>query len=98
MELFTDDIIRRLLATSLKTARYDGKSWSDDGPGPGSKHGEFIDWLTIGNQAESVALDVERIRNHPLVPRDIAIYGYIYQVESGRLVQVPEASALGRAS
>ncbi len=98
MELFTDVIIRDLLKKSLKTARYDGKEWSDDGPGPGSRHAEYIDWLTIRNQSESVATDVERIRTHPLVPKEIPIYGYIYQVETGRLVQVPEAVAIGRAS
>jgi carbonic anhydrase len=98
MELFTDEIIRGLLAKSLKTSKYDGQRWADDGAGNGSRHGEYIDWLTIKNQGESVALDVERIRSHPLVPREIPIYGYIYQVETGRLLQVPEAVALGRAS
>jgi carbonic anhydrase len=98
MELFTDEIMRDLLARSLKTAKYDGARWTDDGAGPGSRHGELIDWLTIRNQAESVALDVERIRSHPLVPREIPIYGYIYQVETGRLVQVPEASPGARVS
>jgi carbonic anhydrase len=98
MELFTDDVMRELLASSLKTSKYDGRRWTDDGAGPGSRHGEFIDWLTIKNQAESVALDVQRIRVHPLVPREIPIYGYVYQVETGRLVQVPEAAAAGRAS
>ena len=34
----------------------------------------------------------------PLVSKEIPIYGYIYQVESGRLVEVPEASAVGQAS
>ena len=33
--------------------------------------------------------DVTRIRNHPLVPAPIPIYGYIYDVASGRLVEVP---------
>lgn len=98
MELFDDETMRGLLASSLKTSSYDGKRWRDEGQGPGSRHGEFIDWLTIKNQAESVALDVERIRTHPLVPRDIPVYGYIYQVETGRLVEVPEASAIGRAN
>jgi carbonic anhydrase len=37
-----------------------------------------------------VATDVERMRRHPLVPRDTPIYGYIYSVESGRLVEVPD--------
>jgi carbonic anhydrase len=96
MELFTDTIIRDLLSSSLKTASYDGAAWSDSGQGPGSRQGDFIDWLTIRDQASSVTTDVERIRNHPLVPPEIRIHGYIYQVEHGKLVEVPEATAIGR--
>jgi carbonic anhydrase len=96
MELFTDEIIRDLLANSLDTATIEGGKWKDVGKGPGSHQGEFIDWLTIKDQARSVTTDVERIRNHPLVPKDIPIYGYIYQVESGALVEVPTATAAGR--
>ena len=33
-----------------------------------------------------------RIRNHPLVPGWIPIYGYVYDVRSGRLLEVAEAS------
>ena len=40
---------------------------------------------------------VQRIRNHPLVPGNIPIYGYIYDVKSGKLVEVPAATAAGRA-
>jgi carbonic anhydrase len=97
MELFTDEIMRGLLASSLKTAAYSGGAWSDGGAGPGSRQGDFVDWLTIRNQTESVTIDVERIRTHPLVPREIPIYGFVYQVESGRLIEVPEATAIGRA-
>jgi carbonic anhydrase len=39
-----------------------------------------------------------RIRHHPLVPNDIPIYGYIYDVKSGKLVEVPEATTAGKAS
>jgi hypothetical protein len=84
--------MRALLASSLKTARYDGTAWKDAGVGPGSRQGDYIDWLTIRNQAESVATDVERIREHPLVSREIAIHGYVYEVETGRLVEVPAIS------
>ena len=98
MELFTDDVIRGLLARSLDTASIDASGWHDHGKGPGSRQGDFIDWLTIRNQPESVITDVERIRNHPLVPRSIAIHGYIYQVETGRIVEVPAASAIGGAA
>jgi len=97
MELFTDETIRGLLASSLKTASHDGQAWKDPGTREGSRQGDFIDWLTIRDQAESVTTDVERIRTHPLVPGDIPIYGYVYQVESGRLVEVPDATQAGRA-
>ena len=41
--------------------------------------------------------DVRRIREHPLVPVGIPIYGYVYDVHSGRLEEVKEATAAGRA-
>jgi len=97
MELFTDEIMRDLLASSLKTATFDGKVWRDTGPGPGSTEGQFVDWLTIKEQSKSVTADVKRIRNHPLVPGDIPIYGYVYHVTTGRLVEVPEATVAGKA-
>jgi carbonic anhydrase len=98
METFTDDVMRGLLAQSLKTATVDASGWHDSGQGPGSSEGAYIDWLTIKDQADSVRADVRRIRNHPLVPADIAIYGYIYDVKSGRLNEVPEVMKLGKAA
>src|SRR2546427_819386 len=47
METFTDEVMRRLLASSLKTASIDQSGWHDAGSGSGSTEGEFIDWLTI---------------------------------------------------
>jgi carbonic anhydrase len=98
METFTDDVMRGLLAKSLKAATIDAKGWHDTGNGPGSAEAVYIDWLTISDQATSVCADVKRIRNHPLVPSDIPIYGYIYDVKTGRLVEVPEAAKIGKAS
>jgi len=69
METFTNEIMRDLLAQSLQTASFDGKQWRDEGVGPGSTSGEFIEFLTIQDQVKSVRDDVERIRNHPLVPK-----------------------------
>lgn len=97
METFTDDIMRRLLNSSLKTASIDASGWHDSGQGPGSAEGNYIDWLTIPNQEQSVLEDVTRIRNHPLVPRDIPVYGYIYDCKSGRLIEVPSATEAGKA-
>lgn len=97
METFTDEIMRDLLASSLKTASIDASGWHDSGEGPGSTEGQFIDWLTIKDQASSVTADVRRIRNHALVPKTIPIYGYIYDVKSGKLIEVPDATAAGKA-
>ena len=98
MELFTDDVMRGLLAQSLATASFDGKQWTDPAGGGGSHAGEFIDWLTIKNLAESVVIDVEQIRRHPLVPRSIPIHGFVYEVTTGRLIEVPRATEPGRAA
>jgi carbonic anhydrase len=34
---------------------------------------------------------------HPLVPQDIPIYGYVYDVKSGKLMEVAKATEVGRA-
>ena len=97
MEFFTDEVMLGLLASSLETAALDASGFHDVGKGPGSTEGEFIDWLTIQDQVKSVTADVRRIRNHPLVPKGIPIYGYIYDVKTGKLVEVPEAKEAGKA-
>jgi len=80
---------------SLETAVLGADGFSDVGPGPGSKAGDFINWLTISDQRESVVDDVRRIREHPFVPGRIPIDGFIYQVETGELIEIAEASAVG---
>ncbi|TFD67725.1 beta-class carbonic anhydrase [Cryobacterium ruanii] len=95
MEFFTDDVIRGLLANSLDTAALGEAGFYDIGTGPGSAEAKYIDWLTISDQASSVLEDVERIKAHPLIPRNIPIHGYIYDVASGRLIEVPAATAAG---
>jgi carbonic anhydrase len=91
MEFFTNEVMRGLLANSLETAALTDQGFQDVGQGPGSHAGEYVEWLTIRDQAQSVRDDVQRIREHPLVPENIAVYGYIYDVTSGRLLEVPEA-------
>lgn len=98
METFTGEVMRGLLEKSLDTAIIDAKGWHDVGKGPGSTEGEYIDWLTIDDQERSVVRDVRRLRAHPLVPGYIPIYGYVYDVTTGRLREVPEATRAGRAT
>jgi carbonic anhydrase len=92
MEFFTDEVMRGLLANSLETAELGAQGFRDVGKGPGSAGGQFIDWLTIKDAKQAVVDDVTRIRRHPLVPKTIQVYGYIYDVKTGKLVEVEEAT------
>ena len=98
MELFCDEIMSDLLEDNLTTASFDGKQWSNPNHGGGCAAGHFIKWHTIRTQDESVIQDVRRIREHPLVPRNIRIYGYIYDVTTGRINEVTTATEAGRAA
>jgi carbonic anhydrase len=98
MEFFDDEKMRELLGHSLETAELASDGFRDIGSGPGSSEARYIDWLTISGREQSVLEDVSRIRAHPLVPARIPIYGYVYDVKTGRLVEVPDATAVGRAS
>ncbi len=98
MEFFTNQVIRDLLNSSLETAELTASGFQDIGKGPGSRAGEFIEWLAIPDQKQAVVDDVLRIRHHPLVPRSIPIYGYVYDVKSGRLIEVETATEAGAAS
>jgi carbonic anhydrase len=96
METFTDETMRELLRKSLRTAEFKGGRWVDPGVNEGRPDGDFIDWLTIGNQEDSVVADVRHIRTHPLVPHDIPIYGYVYDVKTGMLREVARATEVGQ--
>ena len=97
MEFFTSELMGDLLASSLETAQLGANGFTDIGKGPGSADGRYINWLTISDQAGAVVEDVARIRNHSLVPGGIPIYGYVYDVRTGRLVEIPEATQVGKA-
>ena len=98
MEFFSDDVMRGLLEQSLETAELGPDGFRDIGSGPGSTEAKYIGWLTISNRDQSVIEDVARIRAHPLVPRTIPIYGYVYDVKTGQLIEIPDATKAGRAS
>jgi carbonic anhydrase len=57
-----------------------------------------INWLTINHGLfDSVLEDVVKIRNHPLIPSNIPIYGFIFDVITGDLIPVPKAMKAGKA-
>ena len=96
MELFSDETMAGLLEDDLATAQFDGKAWSNPHHHGGHAAGHFIKWHTIKDQATSVTQDVRRIREHPLVPAAIPIYGYVYDVKTGKLNEVKAATQAGK--
>jgi carbonic anhydrase len=98
MEFFTHEAMHGLLASTLETAELTSNGFRDGDHGPGSNAGEYIEWLTVQDRKQAVIDDVERIRNHLLVLKSIPIYGFVYDVGSGKLMDVEGASAIGRAA
>jgi carbonic anhydrase len=83
---FTDEIIRDLLSKSLSTASVDENGWKMSEEAVLKKQIIFL--LTIADQTESIIEDVRRIKDHPLVPTNIPVYGYIFDVKSGKLIEI----------
>src|SRR5579863_5323982 len=98
MEFFSNEVMRGLLASSLETAELTPSGFRDVGRDPATTAGEQVDWLTIKDQKQAVLDDVERIRTHPLIPKSIPIYGFIYDVQSGKLSEVEGAQDAGKAA
>lgn len=96
METFNNDTISGLLKENLESATVDENGWRNLKNGGGSPEGRFINWLTIEKQEASVLEDVKRIRNHPLVSKTVSIYGFVFDVKSGKIIEVPDATAAGK--
>ena len=60
------------------------------------KNSSNINWLTFKDNKQSLLEDVLTLRNHPLIPKSISIYGYIYNCSSGILEEVKEATLVGQ--
>lgn len=81
MESFTNEKMNEIFKQNLKKEH--------------AVEAKFIDWLTIDDQEKSVVDDVARIKGHPLVPDDVSVYGFIFDVKTGKLIEVEEASKIG---
>ena len=47
-----------------------------------------IDFLPFGDLEQSVRDDVELIRSSPLIPNDVNVHGFVYDVKTGKLNEV----------
>lgn len=56
--------------------------------GAAEDEGKKIDWLTFKDLEGSVRDDLQIIKKSPLIPDNITVYGFIYDVHSGALTEV----------
>lgn len=59
----------------------------------GHSAGTDASWMTLGaitDQESTVRADVHRVRSHPLVPEDVLVGGFIYDVDTGLLNPVTD--------
>ena len=75
-----DDIMHGFLAESLNGDGVDEAVEVTDG--------NRADWLTLSDTVAAVATEVQRIRNHPDVPAEVRVHGYLYERLTARLIRV----------
>ena len=82
----------KLISENSKSAFYDGKIWINKV----KKHldkkklsiAKKMSWYNFRNLNYSLQNDLKSIRNNLLIPKNIKIFGFIYHVESGKLLYV----------
>lgn len=77
-----------LLSDKLKSKGIDLEDVSIDPALPELKlsQGAFSKWIkTFTNVDETCLKQVELLRSSPLIPEDVVVHGYIWEVETGRL-------------
>jgi carbonic anhydrase len=77
MALLSDELCRELLAGA-----------DDRHLDPPKSKSRVIDWPAIHDRQSILRADLQRIRQHPLMPAGVALRGYLHHVETGRLVEV----------
>lgn len=62
----------------------------------GAEAASQICWESIENEPDALIEDVHRLRRHPLIAAEIPIHGLLLDVETGELIEVPDAIDLGQ--
>ena len=88
METVTNEIMANLLSDNLDKKDADNDEGGKVGHGKDSDQDLSIDWLTISDRKKSILEDVRMIREHPLVSDAVSVYGFLYDVHTGKLEEV----------
>ena len=61
----------------------------------GTADAENITWRSITGEPEALVNDVTRLRSSPLIAPEIPIYGFLMDIETGGIIEVPQAITAG---
>lgn len=92
MESVTNEIMADLLSRSSQPATFENGRWHVQADGTGSNAGSQIDFLPIENHIEVLIKDVQKLCENPLIPKFITIYGFIFDVKTGKLNAIEKAT------
>jgi CheY-like chemotaxis protein len=89
-KILSDDDIRHLLGLDDTDAAHHGTKWWHVRKSAGTP--ADIQWLTFSDLTRSIVENLGRIRNHPLAPASVTIYGFICHIHHGALEHVPQGN------
>lgn len=95
MVSFTNEEMHALMKESLGPSRHTEKGWENTTSEVGAGADVTMDFMPFADPVESLIEDVRKLRAHPLVSPKIPIYGYMYDIETGALTEIKEASEVG---
>lgn len=87
--------LSRLFENSLEPAVQTGHDWKNTQEEGESYQGHAMRFYTFSDPVESLIEDIRILRSHPLVSSHIPIYGCLYDIETGKLSEIKEASRAG---
>ena len=91
----TDEQIAQLLEASLSPAKDEGNGYTNTGSVPGRPEGRSVKWGTISTEPDALVADVKTLRDHPLIPGNIPIFGLMFDTDTGVLSPIAEAIEAG---
>ena len=80
--------VQRILVVQHTRCAMASASEADIQERVGERLGQDASWLTVGaitDQHQALRADVRRVRSHPLMPAEVEVAGFVYDVDTGLL-------------
>ena len=88
MEKVSDKKVRELLRESLGPGHLHGDTASGKHNRDEFHQSDYISFLAFENVEQSVRNDIAKLKQNPLISQNIAISGYVYDVDTGEIKSV----------